>query len=107
MSAQTQEQKDIVEIKSNIESIRTHLDNIKKRQDNDDLTRIETNRKIDMMYNSLVDNEFNGSQGYISVVRKLQEKVILHDLYWKVLLTIIIAGGVLAGIIKLLIPIKQ
>lgn len=106
MDSQTQEQKDIIEIKDDLKSIRSHLDNIKKRQDNDDLTRIDTNRKIDMMYNSLVDNEFNGNQGYISVVRKLQEKVILHDLYWKILFAIILAGGVLTAVIKLLIPVK-
>ena len=100
----TQEQKDIIIIKDEIKSIRTHLDNIKKRQDNDDVTRSETNKKIDMIYSSLTDNEFNGNQGYITILREIHRKVTLHELYWRVLLTIVISGGVLAAIIKILIP---
>jgi NurA-like 5'-3' nuclease len=103
----TQEQKDIVEIKGEIKSIRTHLDNIKKRQDNDDITRSDTNKKIDMIYSSLTDNEFNGNQGYITILRETHRKVTLHELYWRVLLTIILSGGVLAALIKILIPTEK
>jgi hypothetical protein len=103
---QTPEQKDIFEMKDDIKSIRNHLDNIKKRQDHDDLTRTETNKKIDMIYNSLTDNEFNANQGYISILREVHKKVTLHELYWRVLLVLMISGGVLAGLIKLLLPVK-
>jgi len=104
MGATTQEQKDIFEMKEDIKSIRTHLDKIKQRQSDEDISRIERDRKIDMIYSSLTDNQFNSNQGYITVLRDVREKVTLHDLYWKILFVVIIAGGLLGGIIKYLLP---
>ena len=83
-----------------IKAIRTHLKTIKDRQDADDLRQIERDRKIDLIVNTLIDNDFNANSGLISEFRETQKKVILHDLYFKVLITIVIAGGVLTGIIK-------
>ena len=100
---QTQEQKDIVNINENIVSIRKHLDTIKKRQDDDDLFRIEQSRKLDLLVNSLTDNDYNGKNGYISRLNKIESMVITHDLYWKILFTFILAGGILVGAIKWLI----
>jgi hypothetical protein len=101
--AQTQEQKDIIDIKEDINSIRMHLDNIKKRQDAEDFEKIERNRKIDSIYNSLTDNQFNSNQGYITILRNIESKVLFHDLLWKLSGIILIAGGVLAGLIKLIL----
>jgi hypothetical protein len=100
---QTQEQKDIIDIKEDINSIRMHLDNIKKRQDTEDFEKIERNRKIDSIYNSLTDNQFNSNQGYITILRNIESKVLFHDLLWKLSGIILIAGGVLAGLIKLIL----
>jgi hypothetical protein len=100
---QTQEQKDIIDIKEDINSIRMHLDNIKKRQDTEDFEKIERNRKIDSIYNSLTDNQFNSNQGYITILRNIETKVLFHDLLWKLSGIILIAGGVLAGLIKLIL----
>jgi hypothetical protein len=101
--SQTQEQKDIIDIKEDINSIRMHLDNIKKRQDTEDFEKIERNRKIDSIYNSLTDNQFNSNQGYITILRNIETKVLFHDLLWKLAGIILIAGGVLAGLIKLIL----
>ncbi len=101
--SQTQEQKDIIDIKEDINSIRMHLDNIKKRQDTEDFDKIERNRKIDSIYNSLTDNQFNSNQGYITILRNIETKVLFHDLLWKLAGIILIAGGVLAGLIKLIL----
>jgi len=101
--SQTQEQKDIIDIKEDINSIRMHLDNIKKRQDTEDFEKIERNRKIDSIYNSLTDNQFNSNQGYITILRNVESKVLFHDLLWKLSGIILIAGGVLAGLIKLIL----
>jgi|688.fasta_scaffold170284_4 hypothetical protein len=101
--SQTQEQKDIIDIKEDINSIRMHLDNIKKRQDTEDTEKIERNRKIDSIYNSLTDNQFNSNQGYITTLRNIQTKVLFHDLLWRLSGIILIAGGVLAGLIKLIL----
>ena len=99
--ATAQENKQITVIEEDIKSIRAHLKVIKDRQDEDDLSRTEVNRKIDMIYNSLTDNSFNSNNGYITILRQVEKIVILHDLYWKILLTIIIASGVLASIVKM------
>ena len=80
-----------------------HLDNIKKRQDTEDFEKIERNRKIDSIYNSLTDNQFNSNQGYITILRNIESKVLFHDLLWKLSGIILIAGGVLAGLIKLIL----
>jgi hypothetical protein len=104
MATQTQEQKDIFEMKDDIKSIRLHLDKIKQRQGDEDTYRIERDRKIDMIYNSLTDNQFNSNQGYITTLRDVREKVLLHDLYWRILFVVVLAGGLLAGAIKYLIP---
>jgi hypothetical protein len=101
--SQTQEQKDIIDIKEDINSIRMHLDNIKKRQDTEDFEKIERNRKIDSIYNSLTDNQFNSNQGYITILRNIETKVLFHDLLWRLSGIILIAGGVLAGLIKLIL----
>jgi hypothetical protein len=100
---QTQEQKDIIDIKDEIKSIRKHLDHIKERQDDEDTEKIERNRKIDSIYNSLTDNQFNSNHGYITMLRAIQKTVILHDMLWKLTGIILIAGGVLAGLIKLIL----
>jgi len=101
--SQSQEQKDIVEIKDDIKSIRTHLNNIKANQLIEDGYRLEQNRKLDLILNSLVDNDFNGKSGIISKVNSLERKVSLHETYWNLLFIIILAGGLLAGAIKWLI----
>lgn len=105
MTPQTQEQKDIININENIASIRKHLDTIKKRQDDDDFMRIEQNRKLDLIVNSLTDNDFNGKNGIITKLNSIEKTVMLHDLYWKVLVTILVASGVLFGLIKLILKL--
>ena len=105
MSQITQEQKDIQEIKGDIQSIRQHLANIKLDKSIEEGYRLELNRKMDLIVNSLVDNDFNGKNGIISKVRNIEVMVLSHDLYWKVLITVILAGGVLAGAIKYLVKI--
>ncbi len=105
MSQITQEQKDIQEIKGDIQSIRQHLANIKLDKSIEESYRLELNRKMDLIVNSLVDNDFNGKNGIISKVRNIEVMVLSHDLYWKVLITVILAGGVLAGAIKYLVKI--
>jgi len=105
VSQTTQEQKDIQEIKGDIQSIRQHLANIKLDKSIEEGYRLELNRKMDLIVNSLVDNDFNGKNGIISKVRNIEIMVLSHDLYWKVLITVILAGGVLAGAIKYLVKI--
>jgi len=100
---QTQEQKDIIEIKDDIKSIRTHLNTIKNRQDDEDKNRIEQNRKLDLIVNSLTDHEYNGKNGLITKLNNIERTVILHQMYWNILFVVILAGGLLAGAIKYLI----
>lgn len=102
MSTTTQEQKDIQAIKEDILSIRKHLSNIKDRQDNEDMHRIETNKKLDFILNALTDNDFNSKNGYLTRLNKMEAMIILHDLYWKILFSILLGGGVIAGVIKLI-----
>jgi len=99
----TKEQQEIMKITDNITGIRKHLDEIKKRQDGDDLFRIEQNRKLDLIVNSLTDNDFNGKNGHLSRFSKIELMVIQHDMYWRILITIILGSGIIAGILKLLV----
>jgi hypothetical protein len=98
------EENKISVIEEDIKSIRTHLKNIKERQDQDDLNRTDQNKKIDMIYNSLTDNSFNSNQGYITILRKVETIVILHDLYWKIFFAIIALSGFSAILLKLFLP---
>jgi len=103
MPVVTKEQQDIMTINENINGIRKHLDGIKKRQDDDDLFRLEQNRKLDLILNSLTDNDFNGKNGHLSRFSKIELMVIQHDMYWRILITIILASGIIAGLLKLLV----
>lgn len=103
MSAQTQEQKDIQAIKDDLASVRQHLKTIKERQDQEDLTRGQMNTKIDKILNALTDNDFNSQNGYITRLVKIESMVLMHDLYWKILFSILLGGGGLALLLKLLV----
>lgn len=103
MSAQTQEQKDIQAIKEDLASVRSHLKTIKERQDNDDLIRVQMVGKIDKILNALTDNDFNSQEGYITRLIKMETMVLMHDLYWKILFSILLGGGGLALLLKLLV----
>ena len=99
----TAEQKDILEIKEDLKSIRGHLDKIKKRQDDDDLYRASQNAKLDLIVNSLVDNDFNGKNGMITRLNTMEKMVISHDFYWRVLFGIIACGALIIIAMKLII----
>lgn len=103
MSAQTEEQKDIQAIKEDLASVRSHLKTIKERQDNDDLIRVQMVGKIDKILNALTDNDFNGQEGYITRLVKMEMLVKMHELYWKILFSILLGGGGLALLLKLLV----
>jgi len=81
----TKEEKDIVEIKAEIEKIRHHLDLFKKAQSDtaSSLVRIE---------NALIGNPMNGNQGLVSEfkaieteVKKQSEKLIEYRVYFAIL----------------------
>jgi len=99
----TQEQKDIVFIKEEIGSVRSHLKTIKERQDSDDISRVEFNRKLDLIVNALTDNDFNSKNGYLTRLNNMEKMLLAHDLYWRVLMIVVLAGGLLAGAIKYLL----
>ncbi len=88
-------------IEEDIKSIRIHLKNIEERQDQDDLNRTDQNKKIDSIYNSLTDNSFNSNQGYITILRKVEAIVMLHDVYWKIFFAVIALSGFCAILLKL------
>lgn len=102
MSEQTQEQKDILEIKDDIKSIRKHLDVIKEKQQIEDLSRTTQNAKLDLIVNSLVDNDFNGKNGLISRFNTMEVKVNNHDFYWRVLFGVIGGGALILALVKIL-----
>jgi ferric iron reductase protein FhuF len=81
--SQTQEAKDIIAIKGDISSIRQHLKKIQDKQEDQDEERIEFKKQVSVIYNSLVDNDFNANNGVISKVSAHERKLILHDMYWK------------------------
>ena len=98
--AQTQEQKDILEIKDDIKSIRKHLDFIKEKQQIEDVSRATQNAKLDLIVNALIDNDFNGKNGLISRINTMEVKVNNHDFYWRVLFGVIAGGGLIVTLIK-------
>lgn len=100
---QTQEQKDIVEIKDAIKSIRIHLDKIKTREEDSALVRAETNRKLDLLVTALTDNEYNGKNGYLTRLNKMETMVQMHELYWKIMFTVLMASGLLALVLRFLV----
>jgi hypothetical protein len=100
----TPDQQEIMTINDNINSIKRHLDKIKVRQDDDDLYRIEQSRKLDLIVNALTDTDFNGRNGHLSRFNKIEVMVLQHEMYWKLLITIIISSGIIAGILKFLLP---
>ena len=108
MSTQTQEQKDIVEIKGDligikgeITSIRRHFDEFKKKQDLEDLSRISCDNMIREIHNALTDNEMNGQNGYIKRLLIAEIKVNNHDFYWKVLFGVVSGGAFILALIKI------
>lgn len=100
----TPDQQEIMTINDNINSIKRHLDKIKVRQDDDDLYRIEQSRKLDLIVNALTDTDFNGRNGHLTRFNKIELMVLQHEMYWKLLITIIISSGIIAGILKFLLP---
>jgi len=98
---QTQEQKDILEIKDDIKSIRKHLDFIKEKQQIEDVSRATQNAKLDLIVNALIDNDFNGKNGLISRINTMEVKVNNHDFYWRVLFGVIAGGGLIVTLIKI------
>ena len=101
MSEQTQEQKDILEIKDDIKSIRKHLDFIKEKQQIEDVSRTTQNAKLDLIVNALVDNDFNGKNGIITRVNTMETKVNAHDFYWRVLFGVVSGGAFILALIKI------
>ena len=100
----TPDQQEIMTINDNINSIKRHLDKIKVRQDDDDLYRIEQSRKLDLIVNALTDTDFNGRNGHLTRFNKIEVMVLQHEMYWKLLITIIISSGIIAGLLKFLLP---
>lgn len=79
----TQEQKDINTIKEDIVSIRKHLENLKENQSNIKDNKEVSDKKIDLIYNTLTNNEFNGHNGFVTRLNNLEKTTLLHDTYWK------------------------
>ncbi len=103
MAVITQEQKDIATIKEDMKSIREHLNKLKQKDEDSQLLRGETNRKLDLLVNSLTDNDYNGGNGYLSRLNKTELKVQMHELYWRTLFVVFTAGGILALGVRFLI----
>jgi hypothetical protein len=99
----TQEQKDIKLIQEDIKSIRVHFDKFKAKEEDAIIVRSETNRKLDLLVNALTDNDFNGKNGYLTRLNKMETMVQMHELYWKILFTIIMGGGILVLAFRFLI----
>lgn len=99
----TQEEQDIKEIKGDIVSIRRHLDKIKEREDDSIIHRAELNRKLDIVVNSLTDNDFNAKNGYLTRLTNTEKIVLQHDTYFKALFVILIGSGIIGLIFKFLI----
>jgi hypothetical protein len=98
--SQTQEQKDIIEIREDLKSIRKHLDNIKAREDDSQIMRLEQNRKLDLLVNALTDNDYNGNSGYLTRLNKIETMVVKQNLYWNIFFAIIVGSGILTAILK-------
>jgi len=79
----TQEQKDIQLIKDDIKSIRVHLDNIKTNQETLKTNKEVAEKKIDLIYNTLTNNEFNGHNGFVTRLNSLEKTVLMHETFWK------------------------
>lgn len=103
MKDNTAIEKEILDIKTDISSIRGHLKTIKDRQDVDDLSRIEFNRKLDLVVNTFTDNDFNGKNGFVTRFSNVEKSVIIHDMYWKITIALLIP--VYAGLIALIFKI--
>ena len=86
----TQEAKDIDLIKDDIKSIRLHLKKIQDKQEDEEAKSFEYKRKIDTIYNSLVDNDFNGNNGIVTKINKHEQLLIIHDMYWKIAYVLLI-----------------
>jgi len=101
--APTQEQKDIKDIKEDIVSIRSHLKSLKENQEVNALNREAESKKLDLIYNTLTNNEFNGGNGWVTRLNNIEKTVQLHDTYWKAFFTIFGSGVVIGIIVKLVV----
>lgn len=90
-------------IKEDNTSIRTHLSNIRQREDDAIIKREDVNRKIDLLLNLLLDNDFNGKNGHVTRLLNVESKVNKQEVYWNVFFTIAGSGVVIALIFKLLV----
>lgn len=103
MQPLTPEQKDIALIKESITSIKSHLDKIKQRDEDALFNRSETNRKLDLLVNTLTDNDYNGKNGHITRLNNIEKTMLLHDTYWKVFFGFIASGSLIVLIFKLIL----
>jgi len=111
MSAQTEEYKllkqDIVDVEKKLldelTKVRFHLDTVRNKQTDVESSNIGLNLKVDKILNALTDNDFNGQEGYITRLVKMEMLVKMHELYWKILFSILLGGGGLAVLLKLIV----
>jgi len=99
----TPEQKDIKDIKDDIISIRSHLKSLKDNQEINSINRESESKKLDLIYNTLTNNEFNGGNGWVTRLNNIEKMTQLHDTYWKALFTILGSSVVIGLIVKLLV----
>jgi chromosome segregation ATPase len=88
----------IKHIEENISSIRKHLDQLKTNNQDAISSRNEIDRKLDMVVNTLTDNEYNGKNGWVTRLNTMEKMVMMHDTYWKFLIAIC-GGTFLIGLI--------
>lgn len=103
MDQKTQEAKDIDLIKDEIKSIRVHLKKIQDKQEDEEMKGFEYKRKIDTIYNSLVDNDFNANNGIVTKINAHERLLIIHDMYWKIAYVLLVP--IYIAVISILIKI--
>jgi len=93
---------DLKEIKGSIDSLKKHFDILSKAQKDTDIFRVSQNEKLDKIINALTDTEYNGNEGYITRMTKLEKKVAQHENYWRLLGVILSSGIVISLVVKLI-----
>lgn len=102
---QTQEQRDMIEIKAKIERIENHLSLFKKAQTESEDVHKENSKKLDLILNTFTDSPFNAENGFVKRLNRIEKAVDNHILYFQIVAGVVGAGSVLTLIVKFIMKI--
>lgn len=96
---------DMIEVKGKIERIEHHMTLFKEGQKHSDNLHIENGKKLDNIFNLIVDNPLNADNGFIKRFNRNEKKTEAHELYFQILAGVIGASSVLIVVVKFIMKL--